>query len=244
MKSSTPSRITAKAVQSQLRSLADPQQATVLARFFKTGPGEYGEGDAFLGIKVPVQRKVAGEFNDLPPTEVVRLLRSDIHEERLTALLILVRQFAEADAKDRLNIYNLYLANTEYVNNWDLVDLSAPQIVGVYLEDKSRRPLYRLAKSKNLWERRISILATFTFIRHNDFADTFQIAEMLLADREDLIHKAIGWMLREVGKRDQRAEEEFLRQHHRVMPRTMLRYAIERFPERKRQSYLSRSRQT
>ena len=244
MKSSAPSRLTAKAVQSQLRSLADPQQAAVLAGFFKTGPGEYGEGDVFLGIKVPVQRKVAGEFNDLPPTEVVRLLRSDIHEERLTALLILVRQFVKADVKDRRNIYNLYLANTEYVNNWDLVDLSAPQIVGVYLEDKSRRPLYRLAKSKNLWERRISILATFPFIRHDDFADTFQIAEMLLADREDLIHKAVGWMLREVGKRDQRAEEEFLRQHHRVMPRTMLRYAIERFPERKRQSYLSRSRQT
>jgi 3-methyladenine DNA glycosylase AlkD len=228
----------AKDVQSRLRSLADAEQAAVLARFFKTGPGEYGEGDLFLGIKVPVQRKVAGEFCELPLTEIVRLLHSKIHDDRLTALLILVQQFAKADAKCRQDIYKQYIANTDCINNWDLVDLSAPQIVGVYLEDKSRKPLYRLAKSQCLWERRISILATFPFIRHDDFTDTFQIAETLLADREDLIHKAVGWMLREVGKRDQRAEEDFLKKYYRNMPRTMLRYAIERFTESKRRFYM------
>ena len=241
MKATLKIRHAAKAVQAELRTLANPQQAAVLARFFKTAPGEYGEGDVFLGIKVPVQRKVATEFKDLPLTEIVCLLHSKIHEERLTALLILVMQFAKADKRGQHEIYKCYLANTACINNWDLVDLSAPQIVGVYIEDKSRQPLYRLAKSKSLWERRISILATFTFIRRGDFSDTFKIAGLLLSDEEDLIHKAVGWMLREVGKRDQQAEEAFLQKHCRTMPRTMLRYAIERFPERKRRSYLDGS---
>jgi 3-methyladenine DNA glycosylase AlkD len=211
-------QFTSQAVQSRLRSLADPRQAAVLARFFKTGPGEYGEGDLFLGIKVPTQRKVAGEFYDLPMAEALQLLHSEYHEERLTALLILVRQFAKADTKQRRDIFKLYLANTEQINNWDLVDLSAPQIVGDFLEDKSRKPLYRLAKSKSLWERRISILATFAFIRCEDFADTLKIAESLLADQEDLIHKAVGWMLREVGKRNQQTEEVFLKKHYHKCP--------------------------
>jgi 3-methyladenine DNA glycosylase AlkD len=176
----------------------------------------------------------------LPLEEVEELLHSKIHEERLAALAILVAHAAKADAGGRKAIYDLYLANTRFVNNWDLVDLSAPQIVGGHLERKSRKPLYRLARSSWLWDRRISILATFHFIRQADFGDTLKIAEILLDDEEDLIHKAAGWMLREVGKRDRPALEGFLGRHHRIMPRTMLRYAIERFPDRKRRAYMAR----
>ncbi len=225
--------------QKRLRSLADPKVAAVLARFFKTGPGQYGEGDRFIGVKVPTTRKVAKEFKSLPLAEVECLLHSEIHEERLLALVILVGQFEKGDDATRKTIYNLYLANTRHINNWDLVDLSAPQIVGGYLEDRSRRPLDRLVKSASLWERRISILATHWFIRHGDFADTLRIAEELLGDKQDLIHKAVGWMLREVGKRDVTVLEEFLGQHCRVMPRTMLRYAIEQFSEKKRRKYMN-----
>jgi 3-methyladenine DNA glycosylase AlkD len=228
----------AHAAQQRLRSLGCPQQAAILARFFKTGPGQYGEGDRFIGVKVPVTRKVAKEFKGLPLTEVESLLHCEIHEERLLALVILVAQFEKGDDATRKRIFDLYLTNTRHINNWDLVDLSAPQIVGGFLENRSRQPLDRLAKSASLWERRISILATHWFIRHGDFADTLRIAEKLLADKEDLIHKATGWMLREVGKRDVGALEEFLSQHCRAMPRTILRYAIERFPEGKRQAYL------
>ena len=234
--------MTAKQVQTRLRSLGNAKDAAILARFFKTGPGEYGEGDVFIGVRVPVIRKVAKEFRALPLSEAESLLHSHIHEERLAALVILGLQADKADAKTRKQIYELYLANTEFVNNWDLVDLSASHLVGGCLEGRSHRPLYRLAKSKSLWERRISILATFHFIRHNDFADTLKIAEILLADEEDLIHKAVGWMLREVGKRDLEELEQFLQKHHQVMPRTMLRYAIEKFPERKRKAYQSHHR--
>ncbi len=227
---------TAKAAQKRLRSFACPEQAAILSRFFKTSPGQYGEGDRFIGVKVPVTRKVAKEFKDLPLAEC--LLHSDIHEERLLALVILVGQFEKGDDATRKSIYDLYLANMANINNWDLVDLSAPQIVGGYLENRSRKPLCRLAKSASLWERRTSIVATHWFIRQGDLADTLRIAEKLLGDREDLIHKAVGWMLREVGKRETAALEEFLDQHCRVMPRTMLRYAIERFPEKKRRAYL------
>ena len=200
----------AHAAEKRLRSFADPKVATVLARFFKTGPGQYGEGDRFIGVKVPTTRKVAKEFKSLPLPEVECLLHSEIHEERLLALVILVGQFEKGDEATRKRIYDLYLANTRHVNNWDLVDLSAPQIVGGYLETRSRKPLDRLAKSASLWERRISILATHWFIRHGDFADTLRIAEKLLGDKEDLIHKAVGWMLREVGKRDVAVLEGFL----------------------------------
>jgi 3-methyladenine DNA glycosylase AlkD len=228
-------------LQTRLRSLGSPRDAAFLARFFKTGPGEYGEGDVFIGVRVPTIRKVAKEFRALPLPELQCLLHSPIHEERLAALVILVMQAAKRDADARRQIYNLYLANTRYVNNWDLVDISAPHLVGAYLEDHSRKPLYRLAASSWLWDRRISILATFHFIRQGDFGDTLRIAEKLLSDNEDLIHKAVGWMLREVGKRDRDALERFLQKHRRAMPRTMLRYAVERFPERKRRAYLTRS---
>jgi 3-methyladenine DNA glycosylase AlkD len=229
----------AKTAQQRLRSLADPEVAAILARFFKTGPGQYGEGDRFIGVTVPVIRTVAKEFKGLPLPEIECLLHSDIHEERLLALVILVGQFEKGDDATKKQIYALYLANTRHINNWDLVDLSAPQIVGVYLEGRSRRPLDRLAKLASLWERRISILATHWFIRHGDFADTLKIAEKLLGDKEDLIHKAVGWMLREVGKRDVAVLEEFLAEPCQVMPRTMLRYAIERFPEEKRRKYMN-----
>ena len=229
----------ARTARQRLRSLGNPEQAAILARFFKTGPGQYGEGDRFIGVKVPATRKVAREFGNLPLADVERLLHSEIHEERLLALVILVGRFEKGDAAARRQVYDLYLANTRHINNWDLVDLSAPQIVGGYLETRSRKPLDRLAKSASLWQRRISILATHWFIRHGDFADTLRIAEKLLADKEDLIHKAVGWMLREVGKRSVTVLEDFLDKHCKVMPRTMLRYAIERFPEKKRRAYLN-----
>jgi 3-methyladenine DNA glycosylase AlkD len=232
--------MTAKALQARLRALGNPQDAAFLAGFFKTGPGQYGEGDAFLGVRVPVIRKVAKDFRGLPLAEVECLLHSPLHEERLAALVILVMQAAKADAKTGKQIYDLYLANTKFINNWDLVDLSAPQIVGAYLADKSRKPLYRLARSSWLWDRRISILATLAFIRSGEFDDALAIAEMLLADREDLMHKAVGWMLREVGKRDVAVLEGFLGQHCRIMPRTMLRYAVERFSETKRRAYMAK----
>jgi 3-methyladenine DNA glycosylase AlkD len=229
---------TARMAQKRLRTFASPEQAAILSRFFKTGPGQYGEGDKFIGVKVPTMRKVAREFKNLLLSEVECLLHSDIHEERLLALVILVGQFEKGDDAIKKRIYNLYLANTCFINNWDLVDLSAPQIIGGYLQNRSRKPLDRLAKSKSLWERRISILATFYFIRAGDFADTIRIAKLSLDDKEDLIHKAVGWMLREVGKRDVAVLEEFLVKHCGVMPRTMLRYAIERFPEVKRREYM------
>lgn len=238
-----PPRLTAQAAQERLQVLASPDDAKLLARFFKTGPGQYGEGDIFLGVRVPAVRKIAKEFRDLPTDEVVTLLHSEIHEVRLLALVILVGQF-ERKVSLRRQIYHLYLKNTRHINNWDLVDVSAPQIVGGWLVDKSRKPLDRMARSSELWRRRIAILATFWFIRQGDFADTLQIAAMLLEDCEDLIHKAAGWMLREVGKRDLPALESFLDVHCRAMPRTMLRYAIERLPEKKRQAYMVAGRKT
>jgi len=224
----------------QLRKYADKEKAKLLLRFFKTGPGEYAQGDIFLGVMVPFTRKVLKEFPDLPLADVLKLLRSKIHEERLLALFILVHQFNKADTKAKEKIYKAYLANTRFINNWDLVDLSAPQIVGGFLIDKDRKILYKLAKSPLLWERRIAVLATFAFIKAGDFDDAFAIAKLLLGDKEDLIHKACGWMLREAGKRDARAEERFLLKYHKVMPRTMLRYAIERFPEAKRKLFLKK----
>lgn len=234
--------MTAQAIQQRLEALGDPEKAAHAQRFFKTGPGQYGEGDVFRGIRVPVLRKVAKEYQTLPLAEVVRLLHSPIHEARFLALVILVRQFARGDASTQKTIYDLYLDNTKWINNWDLVDVTTPHIVGTFLVDRSREPLYRLAHSSSLWERRIAIIATFEFIRHDQFEDTLAIAEILLYDKEDLIHKAVGWMLREVGKRNLNAEEGFLLQHYRTMPRTMLRYAIEKFPEPKRQAYLKGTR--
>ena len=221
-----------------IKKLADKKQAAILQRFFKTGPGQYGEGDRFLGIKVPVQRQVAKQFFSLPLPEIKKLITSKYHEQRLTGLLILVDQFSKADRTRQKKIFDFYFKNISGINNWDLVDLTAPNIVGTYLLNRPRTVLYRFARSKNLWERRIAIIATFAFIRHNQFADTIKISKILLTDRHDLIHKAVGWMLREVGKRNQQMLKRFLNQNVPKMPRTTLRYAIEKFPQNKRKRYL------
>lgn len=228
-----------KEIRPRLQRLGNKARATVAQRFFKTGPGEYGEGDRFLGITVPEVRRLAKEYQAITRIEAIQLLQSEIHEERLMALLILVRAFSKGDEHVKGKIYDLYLKNTRYINNWDLVDASAEHIVGAFLKGKSRKPLYDLARSKALWERRIAIMATFHFIKRNEFTETLAIARMLLSDKEDLIHKAVGWMLREVGKRHVQTEEGFLKEHYKKMPRIMLRYAIERFPESKRQRYLT-----
>lgn len=230
--------ITLDAVRSALSDQANPKHAVVLQRFFKTGPGDYGEGDIFLGIKVPVLRAIARTHRMLPIDDAVALLASPLHEERLLALMILIDQYERAPDQTKSRIFDRYLSNTSRINNWDLVDLSAPHIVGQHLLDKDRRMLRKLARSGNLWERRIAIIATYRFIRNDQFQDTLDIAEILLNDKHDLIHKAVGWMLREIGKRDHACEESFLRRHYAVMPRTMLRYAIERFPEKLRTAFL------
>lgn len=212
-----------------------------MRRFFKCGKGEYGEGDKFLGVIVPAQRKIAKKYcGKIDLKDVEKLISDEFHEARLTAFLILVEKFCKADSETKKLIYNFYLKNAKYVNNWDLVDLTAPKIAGEYLLGKDREILYKLAKSKSLWERRIAILATYAFIRNEQFEDAFKISEILLDDKHDLIHKAVGWMLREVGKRNQPEEEKFLKKHFRSMPRVMLRYAIERFDEKKKKFYLGK----
>jgi 3-methyladenine DNA glycosylase AlkD len=228
----------AKEIRKRLQKMGDKEDARFLQRYFKTGVGQYGEGDIFLGIRVPVLRNLAKEYKALPPEEILPLLRAPYHEVRLFALILFVNAFDSGDETKQKKIYDLYIANTRHINNWDLVDISAPNIVGAFLMERSKKPLYQLAKSKNLWERRIAVLATFYFIRSNKFADSLKIAKILLYDKEDLIHKAVGWMLREVGKRDIERAEAFLQKHCQVMPRTMLRYAIERFTPSQRRKYL------
>ena len=225
-------------IRHHLRAESDPKFAEQSQRYFKTGPGEYGEGDKFIGIRVPVLRSIAKQHRDLPLADTEALLRSQIHEERLLALLILVMRYDKGDATVRKDVFDLYCRNLQFVNNWDLVDSSAHLIVGPFLQNRSRRLLHRLAKSDVLWERRIAIMSTFTFIKDGEFDETLKIAESLLHDDEDLIHKAVGWMLREVGNRDRPVEEAFLKRHCHDMPRTMLRYAIEKFPEQQRKRYL------
>lgn len=227
-------------IRDDLRAAANPDDALFLQRYFKTGPGEYGEGDVFIGIRVPVIRKIAAAHKDLPLDDTLDLLRSPIHEDRMVALMILVRQMRSKDHDVRRAIYEAYLANTRYINNWDLVDTSAEYIVGAWLQERSRAPLRRLARSKSLWERRIAVLSTFHFIKLGEYDEALRIAGMLLGDREDLIHKATGWMLREIGNRDGDVEREFLRIHYRSMPRTMLRYAIEKFPEAERKRWMAK----
>lgn len=222
-----------------LRGLGDPGIAAGSQRFFKTGEGEYGAGDRFLGIRVPALRRLSAEHGDLSLDVLLELLQSPFHEARLLALLMLVRRYAASRGDGaREAVYRAYLGHTAFVNNWDLVDCSAEHIVGAHLFERDRKPLYRLARSVKLWERRIAVMATFYFIKRHDYADTLALVALLLRDREDLIHKAAGWMLREVGTRDRAAEEGFLRTHCRGMPRTMLRYAVEKFPERLRRRYL------
>jgi 3-methyladenine DNA glycosylase AlkD len=222
-----------------IQNAADPAQARNLQRFFKTGPGQYGEGDLFLGITVPVLRAlVKKHFLNIRLTDIKKLLCSPYHEKRLFAVLFMVAKFRDKDCQQTM--FDLYMANTRYINNWDLVDQSAPYIAGAFLQHTSRATLYTLARSHDLWERRIAMVATLHFIRQGEAATALDIAAILLHDTHDLIHKAVGWTLREIGKHCGReSEETFLRQHYKTMPRTMLRYAIERFPEDKRQAYLT-----
>jgi 3-methyladenine DNA glycosylase AlkD len=232
--------LTAREIKQRLSGFANSDLATLCQSFFKAFPGEYGEGDRFRGIGGSVIRKLAKEYQALNFTESQKLLCSSYHEDRRLALLILVHTFERGDDTVKKKVYNLYLKNARFINNWDLVDLSAPQILGGFHWGRSRDALYRLAQSRNLWRRRMAIMATLYFIRRRDFTDTLKMSAMLLLDREDLIHKAVGWMLREVGKRDQLAEERFLNKYCDRMPRVMLRYAIEKFPEPKRRQYLTR----
>tara|TARA_Y100000310_G_C20699553_1_gene828452 strand:- start:3142 stop:3831 length:690 start_codon:yes stop_codon:yes gene_type:complete len=218
-----------------IKEKANPKLAKLLQRFFKTGKGQYGEGDIFLGIKVPETRAIAKQFSHLDLKQIKTHLKSKFHEERLAALLILVNNYQKTKDKE---IVNFYLKNTQYINNWDLVDLTAHKILGDYIIDKPRNVLYQLAKSNNLWEKRISIIATFAFINKNDLKDSLKLAKFHLKDSHDLMHKAVGWMLRELGKKDQNQLEKFLKQNYSQIPRTTLRYAIERFPEEKRKEYL------
>lgn len=228
-------------VQSDLKALASPAKARILSRFFKTGPGQYGEGDRFLGVTVPQQRRVAQAHRNLPPSALSALLDSGVHEERLTALFILLQRFRRGDAAERARCHAFYLRHLARVNNWDLVDATAPDLLGAALEGKPLDLIFRLLRSTNLWERRAAMLATFHFIKKGDPAPALKAVEALLTDPEDLLHKAAGWMLREVGKRvSLKAEEKFLKTHAARMPRTMLRYAIERFPDAKRRGYLAR----
>lgn len=225
-------------LRNDLKNKANREQAANLQRFFKTGKGEYGEGDIFYGIKVPVQRTIAKKHRDLPLSALQELLNSPIHEERLVSLFILVDQYNHGDEKHKEKIFRFYLKNTRKINNWDLVDLSAPKVVGAHLNNRDKSILFKLAVSSNLWEKRIAILSTMFFIKQLHFETTFRIAGILLNDKHDLIHKGVGWMLREVGNRDMKEEENFLKKYYKQMPRTMLRYAIEKFPEKKRKAYL------
>lgn len=242
--------MTVSQIKAQLREVADAERAKIAVRFFKTGKGEYGEGDRFLGVVTPAQRKIAKryfaarEFSSVRSTLSVvdELLQSEFHEERFTALLILVEQYRRSDDAGKRDIFDFYLKHLGYVNSWDLVDVSAPGIVGAYLLDRDPSLLIRLAKSKIIWTRRVAVLATFPFIKSGRFAETLALAERLLIEQKDphdLMHKAVGWMLREVGKRDQKVLEEFLDRCAARLPRTALRYAIEKFPEAKRQKYLA-----
>jgi len=225
-------------LRNELKQKSNKEKAKLLQGFFKTGPGEYGEGDIFIGVVVPETRKTAIKFKSLPLNDIEELLKSKIHEERLCALLLLVHNY-EKHKEKREEIYNFYIKNTKYINNWDLVDLSCHHIVGDYLKDKDKSILYELAKSNNIWERRIAVISTFNFIRDKQFQDSIAIAEILLQDKHDLIHKAVGWMLREMGKRDLKPLLAFLNKNYKQMPRTMLRYSIEKLPEKLRKQYLN-----
>jgi 3-methyladenine DNA glycosylase AlkD len=219
-----------------LKTLANPAKRDLHQRFFKTGPGQYGEGDQFLGITVPELRKLAKQHKTLPLSDLRTLLKSTLHEERMIALYILIIQYEKTDNKKL--IFDFYIKHRKGINNWDLIDTSTPNIMGDYLLEKDKTLLYKWAKSGTLWERRMSIMATFTFIKNRKFEDALAIADILLNDSHDLIHKAVGWMLREIGNRDLPTEEKFLKPRYKSMPRTMLRYSIEKFPGPKRKAYL------
>lgn len=228
-------------IKSELKKYIKPEKVAIFANFFKTGQGQYGEGDLFLGINVPDQRTVAKLFqNEATLSDVDSLLKEKYHECRLTALLILVEKYKKSSDENKKRIVDFYLENLKRVNNWDLVDLTAPKILGNYLLDKDRKILYRLARSENLWEKRVSIISTYTLLKDKQYLETIEISKILLSDTHDLIHKAVGWMLREMGKMDKKIEMDFLDIYYKKMPRTMLRYAIEKFSEEERQDYLKR----
>ena len=225
-------------LEKELRTYGSKRRRLEKLKFFRTEPGGYGEGDDFLGVMVPPCRKIAKKYQNLSLGEIETVLRSKYHEERLVALLMMVLRFENGTEDCRKKIYKMYLRNTRHINNWDLVDTSAAQIVGGYLEKRAKTPIEKLSQSKNLWEKRIAMVSTFQFIKNGENGHTFKIAKTLLHDEHDLIHKAVGWMLREAGNRNRKEEEAFLKKHYKKMPRTMLRYAIERFPEKRRQAYL------
>jgi len=242
-----------KSVQKELHKKSNKEKAKILQGFFKTKKGEYGEGDIFLGVVVPEQREIAKKYQELNLIEIQELLKSKYHEERLTALIVLTYKYEKTKKEtEKKEIYEFYLSNTKYINNWDLVDLSAPKIVGNYLlnHKNEKNILYKLAKGyqrcpkrqpiSRLWEKRISILATFPFIKANNYEDSIKLSEMFLYEEHDLMHKAVGWMLREVGKKDEQVLINFLDKHYKEMPRTMLRYSIEKFDEEKRNYYLKK----
>ncbi len=228
------------AVQKELRKYAHAKKATHASRFFKTGPGEYGEGDVFIGVVVPDTRRVAKMYQNLSLSQLQEVLKSPIHEDRLLALVILTLQFAKASPEGQQKIFNFYLKNKKFINNWDLVDVTTPAIVGGWLFNRDRKILDSLVMSKRLWDRRIALLSTFYFIRNGDFQDALRFARLLLKDREDLIHKAAGWMLREIGKRDRLVLRNFLKKHATQMPRTMLRYSIEHLSKAEQKRFLAR----
>lgn len=232
--------MTAADLEAALHTLADPARAVLLARFFKTKPGEYGAGDQFLGLTLPQQRQLAQQFRALPLAEVEKVLTSPWHECRQTALIIWTLQFPKAGPAGQRVIHERYLANRRFVNNWNLVDITCPMLIGTYLLDKDRETLYELAAEPQLWSQRIALVSTLAFIRKNQFADTFQLSAQLLSHPHDLIHKAMGWMLREVGKRNEDALEEFLADYRGQLPRTALRYAIERLPSDRRQFHMQK----
>jgi len=230
----------AETIKKELKKIADKDKAKQLAGFFKTGKGQYGEGDIFIGITVPDQRKTAKLFSETELPEIEKLLDDPIHECRLTALLILIQKYSKADDTEKKEITDFYLGKTSRINNWDLVDLSAHQIIGNYYYSKNREILYRLVKSSNLWEQRIAVVSTYYFIKRNDFKEIVAFSEMLLDHKHDLIHKATGWMLREAGKMDVSTLRKFLDKHHKVMPRTMLRYSIEKLDKTEREKYMTK----
>ena len=225
----------------ELQQIADPEIAKNLSWFFKTGKGEYGEGDKFIGISVPLLRSISKKYQNLELKDLRKLLDSEIHEYRLSVLMILRLKYEKGDQKTKKEIVKFYLKNTKKINNWDLVDLSCHYILGNWLLDKDRKILYKLANSKNLWEKRIAIISTFAFIHNNQYIDTLEISKILLDDKHDLIHKAVGWALREIGKKDKETEIKFLNKYYKAMPRTMLRYAIEKFSDKERKYYLKKT---
>ncbi len=229
----------AKEFRKEIRALIEPDYIEQTKYFFKTGKGEYSEHDVFLGIRVPKLRNLSKRYKEISIAEIEKILQSKYHEERLCALFLLTHYFENGNDKERINIYKLYLNNTQHINNWDLVDVSAYKVIGAHLFERSRKPLYKLAKSKSLWERRISIVSTYYFIKRNQFDDTLALAELLLNDEEDLMHKAVGWMLRELGKNNINVEKKFLKTNYKNIPRTTLRYAIERFSEEERKKFLN-----